>query len=88
MNPRLKRITDEIEKTRAKISDYQSRLKDLDRQKTELENADIVAMIRGIDIPPEEFAEFARMFKERQNCAVPEITDNIKNNEEDSLVEN
>lgn len=81
MNPKLNKVTDEIEKTRGKISDMQYRLRDLERQKTEIENADIVAMVRGIDVPPDEFGEFIRLFKEQQkNKAVPDMDD--ENNKE------
>ena len=73
MNQRLKKVSDEIERLRRKITEYQSRLRDLERTKTELENAGIVAMVRDIDVPPDEFAAFVRMFKERENCAVPDI---------------
>jgi hypothetical protein len=69
----VQKISDEIERLKRKIDEYQNRLKELQRQKTELENADIVAMVRGIDIPPDEFAAFVRMFKERENCAVPDL---------------
>mgnify|MGYP003623723167 FL=1 len=88
MNPRIVKLNNEIEKMRTKIADYQSRLRDLERQKTELENADIVAMVRGVDVPPDEFAEFVRMFKERQNCAVPDIAVPQPEDEEDLTIEN
>jgi hypothetical protein len=40
--------------------------------KTELENADIVALVRGVNIPPAEFEDFLRAFVEqRKNTAVP-----------------
>ena len=88
MNPKLKKVIDEMEKTRVKISDMQSRMRDLERQKTELENADIIAMIRGIDVPPDEFGEFVRLFKEQQkNKAVPDM-DYKNEKEEDVTVEN
>ena len=54
MNPKILKISEDIEKLRRKISSTQARLRDLERQKTELENADIVAAVRGIDVPPEE----------------------------------
>ena len=38
-NAKLDRIEKDIEKTRAKILDYQSRLKELEARKTEEENA-------------------------------------------------
>ncbi len=91
MNPRLQKVTDEIEKLRRKVNDYQSRLRDLERQKTEMENADIVAMVRGIDIPPEQLAEFVRAFMAgKQNCAVPDMdiqAPPIKTEQEESTVE-
>lgn len=94
MNPRILKINDEIEKLRRKTAEYQARLRELERQKTELENADIVAIVRGVDIPPGEFAAFVRMFKERENCAVPDIpingsgnTERTDNDKEDSTLE-
>jgi predicted nucleic acid-binding Zn-ribbon protein len=54
LNPKIQKISDDIEKLRRKISSAQNRLRDLERQKVELENADIVAAVRGIDVPPEE----------------------------------
>ena len=56
MNPRIQKISSDIVKLRRKISANQARLRDLERQKTELENADIIAAVRSIDVPPEEFA--------------------------------
>ena len=43
-NTKLDRIERDIEKTRAKILEYQKRLKDLESQKIEEENAQIVQM--------------------------------------------
>ena len=45
-NTKLDRIERDIEKTRAKILEYQKRLKDLEAQKIEEENAQIVQMVR------------------------------------------
>ena len=73
MNPRLQKITEEIEKTKQKLSNYTIRLRELERKKVSLENAEIVALVRGIDIPPDEFADFVRILKDSQDCAVPDI---------------
>lgn len=54
MNHKIQRITDEIAKLKHKITTSQARLRDLEQQKIELENADIVATIRSLDVPPEE----------------------------------
>ena len=50
MNPKLHKAIDEIDMLKKKISRYQSRLRNLERRKTELENDEIVALVRGIDI--------------------------------------
>ena len=66
MNPRIAKIKEEIEKIKAKINRGQVRLRELEKQLTDLENADIVAAVRGVEIAPDELANFVRMFKEKQ----------------------
>ena len=73
MNPRLQKINAEIDKLRRKVNNYQNRLRVLEQQKTELENAEIIALVRGVDMPPEDFAEFIRAFRERQGRVVPDV---------------
>jgi len=63
MNPRVIKIAQEIDKIKNKITDYQNRLKVLERQKTELENSDIVALVRGVDVPPDQLMAFIEAFK-------------------------
>jgi len=73
LNPKIERITNEIEKLRGKMTAYQNRLRELERQKTELENADIIAAVRGVDVAPDELAAFIRMFRAQQGSAVPNL---------------
>lgn len=71
MNPKIEKLKKEIEKTREKIAEMQAKLRDLEKQKTELENTDIVAIVRSLDLSPQELAAF---IKERQTApALPEI---------------
>ena len=49
-NTKLDRIERDIEKTRAKILEYQKRLKDLEAQKIEEENAQIVQMVKAVHL--------------------------------------
>ena len=78
MNPKINKVIGDIEKTREKIAEHQSRLKELERYKTELENADIVAMVRGINIPPEELEAFAQAFiEQRKTTAIPDMDDRL-----------
>jgi len=48
----------EIENMKAKIAESQARLRELERQKTELENAEIVAIFRKEKMTEDEFARF------------------------------
>ena len=56
MNPKIEKLEKEIEKTKTKIAEMQAKLHKLEEQKTELENTEIVGMVRGLDVSPEELA--------------------------------
>lgn len=64
MNPKIDKVAREIEKTRAKITEAQERLKELERQKTDMENTEIVNLFRSINVAPGELADFIRAYKE------------------------
>lgn len=53
-NNKIDRIDREIEKTRAKITEYQNKLKGLEAQKIEAENLQIVQLVRSMRITPQE----------------------------------
>ena len=57
-NTKLDRIERDIEKTRAKILEQQKKLKDLEAQKTEEENAQIVQMVKAVNIDAAQLAAF------------------------------
>lgn len=56
MNPKIEKLAKDIEKTKAKIAEQQARLQDLEKQKTELENTDFVAVARSYHLTPQELA--------------------------------
>lgn len=68
MNPKIQKVIKEIEKTKVKLADTQSRLRELERQKTELENAEIVAMVRSRNLTE---SEFAALLQSRNSNPVP-----------------
>ena len=45
------KIEAEIERVKAKISEQQARLKELEQKKVEAENSEIVDIVRGMSIP-------------------------------------
>lgn len=60
MNPKIKKIDTEYEKNAAKIAELQSRQKELEKQRTELENLDIIGLVRGVGLTPEQLAALIR----------------------------
>ena len=49
-NKKIAKVEADIAKTRAKLTELQAQLKEQERQKLELENTDIVDMVRGLNI--------------------------------------
>jgi hypothetical protein len=50
------KIETEIEKTKAKIGEYQAKLRELEGKRTAIENTEIVDIVRGLSIPLDELA--------------------------------
>ena len=63
MTQKIQRVVNEIERTSAKIAELQARLPVLEKQKTELENIEIITVVRSANVPPEGLAEFVRAYK-------------------------
>lgn len=55
---KLERIIAEIEKTKDTISKQQAKLRELEAQKTEVENLQIVQMVRALRMTPAELSVF------------------------------
>jgi septal ring factor EnvC (AmiA/AmiB activator) len=55
-NPKIEKVKTDMEKIKAKISEHQAKLRDLEREKTRLEDMEIVALVRGERISDAELA--------------------------------
>ncbi|MCY1714889.1 DUF4315 family protein [Caproiciproducens galactitolivorans] len=64
MNPKFKKIDAEYEKNAAKISALQNRQKELEKQRRELENLDIIGLVRGMGMTAEELAALMKASRE------------------------
>lgn len=64
MNPKIEKLGIEIAKTKAKIETMQAKLREMEKQKTELENTDYVSIARSYDMTPAELAEFLRAMRD------------------------
>jgi len=58
VNKRILKIEKEIQRTREKITEQQNKLKELEVQKTEAENLEIVQMVRSLHMTPAELSVF------------------------------
>ena len=58
MGNKLDRIVKDIEKTKSKIAEFQKQLKELEAQKTEQENLQIIQQVRALNLTPEQLTAF------------------------------
>lgn len=63
MNPKIKKLRAEKAKNLRRIADMTARNTEIDAQVTELENLDIIGMVRDNEITPEMLAEIIRRAK-------------------------
>ena len=63
MNPKIKKLKAEKEKNLRRIADMTARNTEIDAKVTELENLDIIGMVRDNEITPEMLAEIIRRAK-------------------------
>ena len=68
MNAKIERIDKDIDKTKDKISEFQARLRELEKQKTELENTEIVEAVRGMDIPLKDLPAILKALREQNGA--------------------
>ena len=80
MNAKIKKINAEYEKNAAKIAELQARQKD--KQRTELENLDIVGMVRSMGMTPEELAALIEASKNGQMA--PAMTEKEETGDEEN----
>ena len=60
MNPKIKKINKEYAKNAEKIAELQARQAELEQQRTELENLDIIGLVRQVGLSPDQLAAILR----------------------------
>ena len=60
MNPRIARLREEHEKIKAKISELQAKDREILKQLRELENTEIIGLVRAQGLKLEDFAALMR----------------------------
>ena len=57
MNPKIEKLRGELQKNKSRIMDLQNKNRELDKQIRELENTDIIGMVRERGLTPEQLME-------------------------------
>ena len=63
MNAKINKVTDDIEKTKAKIEELQTLLPELERKRTDMENTEVIKLLRSADIAPADIPDFIKKVK-------------------------
>lgn len=63
MNPKINKLKAEKEKNLRKISEMTARNDEIDEQVTELENLDIIGIVRENEVTPEQLAELIQSLR-------------------------
>jgi ribulose-5-phosphate 4-epimerase/fuculose-1-phosphate aldolase len=69
MSKKREKVLLEISKTKEKIVDLQAKLRELERQKTELENTEIVEIVRSTKMNTTELAIFLNAYREKSDAS-------------------
>ena len=85
MNPKIAKVSAAIEKVKEQILEMQARQRDLEKQKTQLENDEIVAMFRREKLNEDEFAALLQAGKQKPGqSAARDAQQNQQNGKEDA----
>ena len=82
-NPKIKKVTTAIEKVQGQIAEYQSKLKSLEKQKTQLENEEVIAMFRREKLNEDEFAALLQAGRQKTEQELPKET--LQNQKEEII---
>mgnify|MGYP003595022600 CR=1 FL=1 len=67
---KLTKLQMEIDKTKQKISEQQTKLRELEHQKTEIENTEIVELVRSMKMNTSELSTFLKAYREKTDAPI------------------
>ncbi|MPN25595.1 hypothetical protein SDC9_173007 [bioreactor metagenome] len=67
---KLTKLQMEIDKTKQKISEQQTKLRELEHQKTEIENTEIVELVRSMKMNTSELSTFLKVYREKTDAPI------------------
>ena len=71
MNQRIQKVIDEIGRTKTRIAELQALLPELERKRVEMENSEIIRLVRSASIVAADLPEFLETLK-TAGAAAPE----------------
>ena len=81
MSARLDKIGADLEKARRKRTEWDARVKELERKYREVENTEIQEMVHAANLTPDQLSELLRMFA-GDMVPEPEIINSMNEQEE------
>ena len=70
MNNKLTKLQMEIDKIKQKISEQQTKLRELEHQKTEIENTEIVELVRSMKMNTSELSTFLKAYRVKNDAPI------------------
>ena len=67
---KLTKLQMEIDKTKQKISEQQAKLRELEHQKTEIENTEIVELVRSMKMNTSELSTFLKAYRGKNDAPI------------------
>ena len=84
MNNKLNKLQMEIDKIKQKITEQQAKLRELEQQKTEIENTEIVELVRSMKMNTGELSTFLKAYREKNDAPILMPTTQEDNDHEEN----
>jgi len=92
LNPKIVKVISAIDKTKEQIAELQAKQRELEKQKTQLENDEIIAMFRREKLNEDEFAALLQSGRQKSHQQPEQpptrATENTEYRKEDGLDDN
>ena len=84
MNNKLNKLQMEIDKIKQKITEQQAKLRELEQQETEIENTEIVELVRSMKMNTGELSTFLKAYREKNDAPILMPTTQEDNHHEEN----
>lgn len=85
MQNKLTKIKKDIQRTEVKITEYQSKLKSLQKEKTDLENLMMIDVLRKHKVNHNDLPTILQIFEEEKGSSVPLKINNTEEQQNEKI---